>query len=368
MAPDLVLTEEHAALRASVRGLLERGVDHTVRRDGEVQGFDRTVWEQVCAAGLTGLEVPTGHGGSGAGPVESWIVLEETGRALYEGPYLPVLLSTLALLGSEDDQACADLLPGLVSGSTVATLAVAGPEGDWYDHGEVMASPGEGGWSLQGARHFVVHGANADLLLVFAQAPRGPSLFAVVADDPRVEVLALESLDLTRPLATVRLHDAPARLVGVEGGLVDRVDHLRLRALAAQAAEQAGGAQWCLATSVRHAATREQFGRPIGSFQAVAHRCSEMLLQAELAGAAAQVAAATVVADPVAFPAAALVAAITATKAFVWTTAETVQVLGGTGFTWQHDAHLYFRRSRSAAQLFGAVDQHAAALAVLLGA
>jgi alkylation response protein AidB-like acyl-CoA dehydrogenase len=280
------------------------------------------------------------------------------GRALYSGPYFAsVALATNALLCSGDEAACGDLLPGIAAGTTIATLALA--EGTARRSGD--------GWVVDGSHPFVPNGHVADLLLVTARTDAGLSLFAVESADPGAEARALESLDLTRKLAKVTLARAKARLVGEEGGATQIIEATLDRARVALAAEEAGGAARCLEMSVDYAKQREQFGRPIGSFQAIAHRCVEMLQRVEFARAASRYAASCLAADTSELPVAVRVAAAYCGRAYRWVATENIQVHGGIGFTWEHDAHLHYRRSWASATLLGNTDQHYLAIADRLG-
>jgi alkylation response protein AidB-like acyl-CoA dehydrogenase len=207
----------------------------------------------------------------------------------------------------------------------------------------------------------------ANLFLVTARTDAGLSLFAVESTDPGVQSHALQSLDLTRRLAELELAGARARLVGEDGGAQGVVAATVDRALVALAAEEAGGAARCLEMSVEYAKQREQFGRPIGSFQAIAHRCVEMLQRVEFARAASQYAASCLAGETSEFPIAARVAAAYCGRAYRWVATENIQVHGGTGFTWEHDAHLYYRRSWASETLLGSTDQHYLAIADRLG-
>ena len=224
-----------------------------------------------------------------------------------------------------------------------------------------------GGWVLDGSKSLVLDGHVADLLLVAAQTDAGLSLFAVDATDPGVESQALESLDLTRRLAALKFAGVRARLVGDDGCAADVVAATVDRALIALAAEEAGGAASCLEMSVEYAKQREQFGRPIGSFQAIAHRCVEMLQRVEFARAASRYAASCLAAGSSEFPVAVRVAAAYCGRAYRWVATETIQVHGGIGFTWEHDAHLHYRRSWASETLLGNADQHYLAIADRLG-
>jgi alkylation response protein AidB-like acyl-CoA dehydrogenase len=225
---------------------------------------------------------------------------------------------------------------------------------------------GGGGWVLSGKKSFVIDGATADLLLVVARSTAGPSLFAVNRGAPGLRAEPMTTLDLTRPMAALTFDQVPAVLIGAEGRggwLMSRVLDLACVALAA---EQAGGARRCLEMSAGYARTRFQFGRPIGSFQAVKHKCADMLARVELAEATAREAARLADESAAEFPVAAATAHICCSQAYLFAAAENIQVHGGIGFTWEHPAHLYYRRAKSSELLFGSPAAHRRALAALL--
>ncbi len=371
--PDLILSGEHDELRSTVRQFLaETSPPAAVRKVMETpDGFDRSTWRQMAdELGLQALLVPERYEGLGQGAVEAHVVLEEMGRALYPGPYwASAALATNALLCSGDEAACRDLLPGIAAGTTIATVAIAEADGRW-DGGAAIRSTARrnrDGWVLNGSKSFVPNGQVANLFLVTAQTDAGLSLFALDSADPGVESRALESLDLTRRLAGLTLAGADARLVGVDGGAPEVLAATVDRALVALAAEEAGGAGRCLEMSVDYAKQREQFGRPIGSFQAIAHRCVEMLQRVEFARAASRYAASCLAGGTGEFPVAARVAAAYCGSAYRWVATENIQVHGGIGFTWEHDAHLHYRRSWANETLLGSTDQHYLTIAERLG-
>ncbi len=369
----LALTGEHDELRSTVRQFLAAtSAPATVRAVIESpEGFDRSTWRQMAEQlGLQALLVPERYEGLGQGPVEAHVVFEEMGRALYPGPYFAsAALATSALVCSGDEAAWRDLLPGIAAGSTIATVAVAEAHGRW-DQGSATRSTARrsrDAWVLDGSKSFVPNGQVANLFLVTARTDAGLSLFAVDAADPAVEARALPSLDLTRRLAGLELAGATARLVGEDGGAPGVVAAMVDRALVALAAEAAGGAARCLEMSVDYAKQREQFGRPIGSFQAIAHRCVEMLQRVELARAASRYAASSLAAGTSEFPVTARVAAAYCGRAYRWVATESIQVHGGIGFTWEHDAHRHYRRSWASETLLGSTDQHYLTIADRVG-
>ncbi|MFF4034281.1 acyl-CoA dehydrogenase family protein [Streptomyces sviceus] len=346
-------------LRAAVREFLEaKSSEEAVRKllDSEPR-FDPDVWAQAAdQLRLPALAIPEEYGGDGFGPVELGVVLEEMGRALFCAPFFAtVVLAVQALLATGDREACARHLPGIAAGRTTATLAVAEEAGSW-DPALVSARAvpdGDGGWKISGHKSFAIDGTTADLILVVARTVAGPTFFAVDRTAPGVTAEAMETLDATRAMARLTFDAVPARALGAEGAggriMADVLDI----ASVGLAAEQSGGARRCLEMSAEYARTRHQFGRPIGSFQAIKHKCADMLVQVELAEAASREAALLAAEGSAGFPVASAVAHASCSKAYMFAAMENIQVHGGIGFTWEHPAHLYFRRAKSSQLLFG---------------
>ncbi|MFG2005214.1 acyl-CoA dehydrogenase family protein [Spirillospora sp. NPDC048911] len=386
----LVVTEEQEELRGALRRFFaDKSPGAEVRRLMEsATGYEPAVWKQMAEQlGLQGLAVPEEYGGSGFGVRELVIVLEEMGRALVCAPYFAtVVLAATALQASDDKTAQRDLLPGIADGTTIATLAWT--ENERWDLGAVVMTAREtaDGWVLDGTKTYVLDGHIADLVLVAARTPLGLSLFAVDGDitgstsrggttphTPRsgsaagLTRTALPVLDQTRKLARLDFAAVPARLVGTEGGAEPVLAHTLDIAAVGLAAEQLGGAQVSLDMAVEYAKVRHQFGRPIGGFQAIKHRCADMFVQVESARSAVLQAAATADEDPGELPVAAALAKAFCSDAYFHTAAESIQIHGGIGFTWEHDAHLYFKRAKSSQELFGAPAHHRNRLAHLVG-
>jgi alkylation response protein AidB-like acyl-CoA dehydrogenase len=345
-------------LRAAVRDFLAaKSSEEAVRKlMDSTPPFDPDVWAQLAdQLRLPALTIPAEYGGDGYGPVELGVVLEEMGRVLLCAPFFStVVLAAQALLASGDRAACARHLPAIASGRTTATLAVAEDTGLW-DAATVStrAVPAGGRWALTGRKSFVLDGATADLILVIARTTAGPSLFAVDRTAPRLTADPMPALDATRALARLTFASVPAVLIGSEGAAGRLLARVLDTATVALAAEQAGGARRCLEASADYARTRHQFGRPIGTFQAVKHKCADMLVQVELAEATAREAARLAAEGSMDFPVAAATAHVVCSRAYMFTAMENIQVHGGIGFTWEHPAHLYFRRAKSSQLLFG---------------
>jgi alkylation response protein AidB-like acyl-CoA dehydrogenase len=368
---------EHDELRQVVRQFLgERSPSSEVRRLMEAaDSRDERVWALLAGQlGLTGIAVPEEYGGAGYGPVELGIVLEEMGGALLVAPYFAtVALAGQALTASGDEESMARWLPGITDGSLTATLAVAEESGSW-DLAEVAATAEKAGdgWAVTGTKLFVIDGHTADLLLVVANAPDGPGVFAVERcvdgnTAAGLESARLDTLDLTRELASVTLQNTPAVRVGAGRDTEQWLSQAQDLALAALAAEQLGGAARCLDMAVDYAKVREQFGRPIGSFQAIKHKCANLLLDVECGRSAVYHAREALAGHEQDGPLAAVLAYSYCSQAFTRAAKECIQIHGGIGYTWEHDAHLYLRRAKSSELLFGPPARQRARLAELAG-
>ena len=356
---------EHELLRQSVRDFATNtSPEAEVRRlMATPHGFDREVWSVMASQlGLQGMAIPERYGGAGFGWTELAIVFEEFGRALLCAPYFAtVALAVPALLASDDEDTKQRHLPAIASGELVATVAWRANAAD-----EVTARGTSGdGYELHGRRSHVIDGCIAGLLLVPALGPEGPGIFAVEGGAPGLSHETLPTLDETRKQAEIVFDGCPARPLEPAGdgaAMLARVERLAAVALAC---EQVGGAQHCLDDAVDYARDRMQFGRPIGSFQAVRHRCADMLLDVESARSMAARAVELAPDDPQ-FGTAAHMAKAYCSEAFVRVAAANIQVHGGIGITWDHSAHLYLKRAKSSQLLFGNPQQHRAALAALV--
>jgi alkylation response protein AidB-like acyl-CoA dehydrogenase len=369
---NFAFSEEQEELRKVVRQFLESKSSETaVREQMETeQGYDEAVWSQMGdQLGLQGLVIPEEFGGSGYGFIELVVVLEEMGRRLLCAPYFSsVVLAAHTLLHSGDDAAKKELLPGIASGETIATLAFTEPNGKW-DESAITATAAKSGdgWTIDGTKMFVLDGHTAGLIIVAAKTDKGVSLFTVTADASGLTRTPLSTMDQTRKQAKLEFAGTPATLLGTEGegwSVLERVLDLAAVALAA---EQVGGAQLVLEMAVQYAKDRVQFGRPIGSFQAIKHKCADMLLEVESAKSAAYYAGwcASELNDEL--PSVASLAKAYCSEAYFHATAENIQIHGGIGFTWEHPAHLYFKRAKSSELLFGDPTYHRELLAQRIG-
>jgi alkylation response protein AidB-like acyl-CoA dehydrogenase len=370
---NFAFSEEQDELRRAVRRFLQdKSPESEVRRLMETtDGYDPAVWSQMAdQLGLQSLTIPEAYGGSGFTYVELIVVLEEMGAALLCAPYFStVALAANALLTSGDESAKKYLLPGIASGETIGTLAITEDNGRWdFDGVELQAAEAEGGgWVLNGHKSFVLDGHLADLILVVGRTSKGISLFGVKGDADGLTKTPLATMDQTRKQARLELVNTPAWLIGADGGAADGLRQTLDLAAVALAAEQVGGAQHCLDSSVEYAKTRIQFGRPIGSFQAIKHKCADMLLEVESAKSAAYYSAWAAAEDSDELPVVASLAKSYCSEAYFHAAAENIQIHGGIGFTWEHDAHLYFKRAKSSELLFGDPAYHRELLAQRIG-
>jgi alkylation response protein AidB-like acyl-CoA dehydrogenase len=369
---NFAFSEEQDELRRAVRRFLEdKSSEAEVRRLMETsEGYDPAVWQQMAGQlGLQGLAIPEEYGGSGYSYVELIVVLEEMGRALLCAPYFScVALAANLLLSAGDDAAKKDYLPGIAAGTTIATVALAEASGRWDEKGVTVGGRRSGeGWVLDGEKLYVLDGHIADLILVAARTPAGVSVFAVDRGAAGLQTAALPTMDQTRKQARVTFSSTPARLLGPDGGGWAAISKMLDLAVVALAAEQVGGAQKVLDMAVEYAKVRVQFGRPIGSFQAIKHKCADMLLEVESAKSAAYYAGWAAAENNDELPVVASLAKSYCSEAYFHAAAENIQIHGGIGFTWEHPAHLYFKRAKSSELLFGDPTYHRELLAQRIG-
>jgi len=370
-------SEEQEEFRASIRRFVaERWPIGEARRlAGTATGYDPGVWKQLAGElGLVGVAVPEEHGGQGFSMLELGIALDELGRELAGGPFFATAcLAVLALRNAATAAQQAELLPGIAAGETIVTLAVAdAPAPAHPDTISCQAQREGGGSRVTGRKRFVIDGQNASLLLVAAReagsrGAEGVGLFAVEVASEGVRIEPAPGLDLTRKLAHLELEGAPAERLGEAGSAWPALERTLAEAAIGLASEQIGGASRCLELVVAHARDRIQFGRPIGSFQAVKHRAVDVLTLLELARSTAWWSAWVAASGGQELSEASAVARSMACEAFDKAAYECIHLHGGMGFTWEHDAHLYFRRARAGRVLFGDPAAQRAGLARALG-
>ena len=369
---DISFNEEHEELRRTVKRFLDdRSDEQAVRRAMDTeQGYDEDVWKQMAQQlGLQGLIVPAEHGGAGLGVVEMMIVLEEMGSALLCAPYLSTaVLAASAVAESGTDEAKKTILPGIADGSTIATVALV-DEGAGWGLGDVkMTATVDGdGFKLTGKKTYVLDGHTANVILVVARADDGLALFRVDAGAAGLERSALPTLDQTRKLANLSFSGTPAQRVSTAGDVSAALERALAITLVGITAEQVGGTSRCLEMSTQYAKERLQFGRPIGSFQAIKHRCADMLVSVEFSKSAAYNAGFTAAEGNEGLAEAVHMAKSYCSEAFFKAAGDTIQIHGGMGFTWEHPAHLYFKRAKSSSLLFGGPLQHREQLAERVG-
>lgn len=352
------LTDELVDLRTAVADLMaKRSPESEVRRLMATDtGYDPAVWAELADMGLLGLAFGEQFGGAGAGAAELAVVCEQMGRALLCAPYLSTAVLTPYLLAAlQDHTESAEVLPRIAAGEMITAVAFAeAGSARPPAHPVTIATETAGGWRLSGEKTYVLDGLSAQRIYVQADTGSGSGVFAVDAEAAGLSVTPLATVDQTRKQAAVTLVDTPGRLIGVGEAVEAALD----RAAVALVAEQAGGALHAMQMAADYARTRFQFGRAIGSFQAIKHLCVDMLLEAQSAQSAARhVAAAFDAEDPDRITDLALTQAY-CSDAFVSVAANTIQVHGGIGFTWEHPAHLYLRRARTDAQIFGDPTWH----------
>lgn len=371
-------TDEQAALRQSVAALLGKKSDSAAVRSAfsSEDGYDPALWstlvEQIGAAALS---IPEDHDGAGATWVETHLVCEELGRRLTPSPMMgSAVLAAQAVLAAGDAAACARLLPGIAAGE-LAALCWAGP-GGWATPGVRAAGSGSDGATLTGTAHHVLGADTATTLLVVAITGDEVGLFELPADAAGVAVTRVPVMDPTRTLARVEFDGASATAIATRPSFLAR---LRAAAWAAISAEQVGAARSVLDATVQYTQERKQFGRVIGSFQALKHRMADMYVKVETARSLSYSAAALVAhaqalgdgpeADEAAYAAEieAAAAKVYCSEALQWITGESIQLHGGVGITWEYDAHLYFKRAHGTAQLLGQPHELLSALEVAAG-
>ncbi len=366
---NFAFSEEQEELRKSVRRFLDEKSPVTeVRRLMETsEGYDPAVWKQMGEQlGLQGLAIPEEFGGSGYGYVELGVVFEEMGRNLLCAPFFAtVALAANALLASGDANAMKAYLPKIADGSTIATVAFTEANGKWSEDGITATADAAG--NISGEKMFVLDGHTANLIIVAARSAEGVSLYAVEKGAAGLETTALSTMDQTRKQAKVTLNNTPGKLIGTAGQGWAILNKMLDKAAVAQSAEQVGGAQKVLDMSVEYAKVRVQFGRPIGSFQAIKHKCADMLLEVESAKSAAYYAMWAASEDNDELPVVASLAKAYCSDAYFHAAAENIQIHGGIGFTWEHDAHLYFKRAKTTELFLGDPTYHRELLAQRIG-
>jgi alkylation response protein AidB-like acyl-CoA dehydrogenase len=358
---DFGFSEEQDMLRQSARQFLETecAMPYVRKMMDDDTGYSEEQWKKMADLGWMGLIFPERYGGSGLNMVDLVVVLEEMGRVVMPGPFFAtVILGGLAIDLAGSDAQKEKYLPQICSGALRATLAQVEESGRWDSEGiQLRAKKSASGYSLSGTKLFVHDAHNADLLVVPARAGRaGVTLFLVDARQRGVTTTVLKTMDQTRKLCEVTFANVKVGPDGVLGSVGQGwpvLDRLVDRAKVALCAEMCGGAQKVLEMSVEYAKVREQFGRPIGSFQAIQHKCANMMVQVESSKSATYYAAWAVANDVPEAHLAACMAKAYCSDAYRFVSGEGIQIHGGIGFTWEHDMHLYFKRAKGSEVTFG---------------
>jgi alkylation response protein AidB-like acyl-CoA dehydrogenase len=374
---DFGFSKEQEMLRDSARSLLEKECPTTVVRklmDDET-GYAPEFWKKMAELGWLGLIVPENYGGAGLNYIDLVVVLEEMGKVVLPSPFVWTVLFGEAVARAGSEPMKQKLLPKVAGGELIGTLAYLEPSGNWDPAAISMPAKKSGkDFVLDGIKLYVNDGHVADYFLVAArtggQGLDGVTLFAIDSKRPGVTVNKLKTMDQTRKLAEVVFKDVKAGADDVVGEvdqgvkpLADVID----RGKVALSAEMVGGAQKVLDMAVDYAKVREQFGRPIGSFQAIQHKCANMLIDVENARSVAYYAAWAVSNEVPDASLAAATAKAAASDSYRRVAGEGIQVHGGIGFTWEHDMHLYFKRAKSTEFTFGDATFNRELVAQLFG-
>ena len=358
---ELEFSDDQQELRSTARSFLEQECPISLVRSVVEKGPPADeLWAQMVELGWPALTVPSEHGGLGLGFVELAVLLEELGRVVAPGPFLATVTQFVPAVrhGGTPEQQARFLAP-VAAGEMTGTLAVGG---------DLTARPIDGGWAISGSLRHVVDGEQAGEVALAARLDDGWGLFVVPGSEVRAS--AETTLDASRRLATLALADVVVdddRALGVPGGAEHALDRAVEESIAALALEMVGTCQSIFDVALDHAKTREQFGVAIGSFQAIKHKFADMLVALERARATAYFAAATVAEEDERRPLAVAMAKAAAGYAQRLIAQEGIQIMGGIGYTWEHDMHLYVKRAKSGDALLGTATHHRARVARLLG-
>jgi alkylation response protein AidB-like acyl-CoA dehydrogenase len=368
---NFAFSEEQEEFRRQVRKWLEQNAPSSVVRQlmETESGFDHELWKETATLGWQAVAIPEEHGGAGFGYLELVILFEELGRSLFPAPFLSTIGLAMPLISElASDEQKNELLSTIAAGEKTVAVAFTEPAGEWDPRLVETTAVADGdSWAIEGRKSFVLDGVSADDFLVSAQIEGEVGIFLVPGDSDGLERRGLETLDQTRKLSEVTFSRAKANPLGEPGQAPIALRRMLDKAIVLLAAEQVGGAQRCLEMSVEYAKIRHQFGRPIGSFQAIKHKCADMLVQVESAKSAAYYAGWAASEDNDELATVAPLAKSYCSEAYFFCASENIQIHGGIGFTWEHDAHLYFKRAKSSQLLFGDPAYHRARLGDLIG-
>ena len=361
---DFSFTSDQQLLKNSARAFLDEHCKPAAVRLlwDDPRGESESMWKEMAQLGWLGLSLPEAYGGSGLGMVESSILLEELGRAAYPGPYWPTVLAAAAIEAVGTDAQKKRWLSAIATGDARATVALLDADLDWDPAAmTTKAQMTAKGWELSGTKRFVPWAHVANVLLIPARAPEGPALFLIDPASPGLKLSPVQGMDLATRWVHVDLDKVPASpgmVLGDPGRATELLASLLRRGAVGAAAEMLGAARRCLDMAVGYAKVREQFGQPIGSFQAIRHKCSEMLLEVENSHSAVYYAAWALDAAADDHVLAASVAKAYVGDASRKVCGEAIQVHGGIGFTWEYDLHIYFKRAKALEAMYGDADYH----------
>jgi alkylation response protein AidB-like acyl-CoA dehydrogenase len=361
---DFSFTSDQTLLKNSARAFLDEHCQPATVRLlwDDPRGESPALWKDMAQLGWLGLSLPEAHGGSGLGMVETALLLEELGRAAYPGPLWPTMLVASAIAEHGTNEQKKRWLPAVASGDARAAVTLLDTDLDWNpDAVSARAEKTPTGWALSGLKRYVAWGHVADVLLVPARTPEGVSLFLVDPSAAGIGWTPMMNMDPGTRLADLRLDRVPVRgedLLGAPGAGVPALLSLLRRGALGAAAEMLGASRRCLDMAVGYAKVREAFGQPIGSFQAIRHKCSDMLLETENSHAAVYYAAWALDAGAEDAATAASIAKSYVGDASRKVCGEAIQVHGGIGFTWEYDLHMYFKRAKALEAQYGDAEYH----------
>jgi alkylation response protein AidB-like acyl-CoA dehydrogenase len=366
---DFSFSSDQQLLKNSARAFLDEHCKPAQVRalQDDPRGESDALWKEMAQLGWQGLALPERVGGAGLGMVETAVLLEELGRAACPSPYWPTVLAALAIERAGSEEQKKQWLPSIASGSARASVAFLETGLDWDVTTTTTRADGAGAKrSLTGTKPFVPWASVADLLVVPARGDDGVALHLVETNARGVSVAPLVGMDLGTRWATVNLETAAATPLGRAGDAVATYDAILRRAAVGAAGEMLGAARRCLEMSVEYAKVREQFGQPIGAFQAIRHKCADMLVEVENSHSAVYYAAWALDAGAEDAALAASVAKAYVGDASRKVCGESIQAHGGIGFTWEYDLHLYFKRAKALETMYGDADHHRELIARLV--
>jgi alkylation response protein AidB-like acyl-CoA dehydrogenase len=361
---DFSFSSDQTLLKNSARAFLDEHCKPAAVRLtwDDPRGESETMWKEMAQLGWLGLALPEAYGGSGLGMVETAILLDELGRAAYPGPFWPTALAAAAIADGGTEGQKKRWLPAIATGDARATVAFLDADLDWNPEATATrADKTPGGWALTGLKRYLAWSHVADLLLVPARTAEGLTLFLVSASAPGLSSTPVDTLDPGSRWADVKLDRVPVAaddVLGASGAAGPLLGRLLQRGAVGASAEMLGASRRCLRLAVEYAKVREQFGQPIGSFQAIRHKCAEMLLEVENSHSAVYYAAWALDAGAEDAPLAASIAKSYLADASRKVCGEAIQVHGGIGFTWEYDLHLYFKRAKALEAQYGDAEYH----------